>query len=122
MGTSRIPTTTTAPTAEQEWTVNDMQVIDKEVLVDRLAELADLNREWKPEFTEFCEEMICMVEDMPYWNDTDFREGVVRCKDCERRAKSADLTDSVYCPWLKLQMRKTDFCSYGERKETNHEH
>lgn len=42
---------------------------------------------------------------------------VVRCKDCERRNKSADLTDTIYCPWLKLQMRKTDFCSYGERRE-----
>ena len=42
---------------------------------------------------------------------------VVRCKDCERRNKSADLTNTVYCPWLKLSMRKEDFCSYGERKE-----
>lgn len=41
---------------------------------------------------------------------------VVRCGECERRCKSADLTDSVYCPWLKLQMRKNDFCSYGERR------
>lgn len=44
---------------------------------------------------------------------------VVRCGECERRNKSADLTDTIYCPWLKLQMRKTDFCSYGERKEDN---
>ena len=42
---------------------------------------------------------------------------VVRCAECERRSKSADLTDTVYCPWLKQQMRKTDFCSYGERKD-----
>lgn len=42
---------------------------------------------------------------------------VVRCGECERRNKSADLTDSVYCRWLKLQMRKKDFCSYGERRE-----
>ena len=41
---------------------------------------------------------------------------VVRCGECERRNKSADLTDTVYCPWLKLQMRKNDFCSYGERR------
>lgn len=41
---------------------------------------------------------------------------VVRCKDCDRRNKSADLTDTVYCRWLRTQMRKTDFCSYGERK------
>lgn len=42
---------------------------------------------------------------------------VVRCGECERRSKSADLTDTVYCPWLKQQMRKTDFCSYGERRD-----
>ena len=44
---------------------------------------------------------------------------VVRCGECERRSKSADLTDTIYCPWLKQQMKKTDFCSYGERKENN---
>lgn len=44
-------------------------------------------------------------------------ELVVRCGECERRNKSADLTDTIYCPCLKLQMRKTDFCSYGERKD-----
>ena len=44
---------------------------------------------------------------------------VVRCGECERRSKSADLTDSVYCPWLKQQMRKSDFCSYGKRREVD---
>ena len=42
---------------------------------------------------------------------------VVRCGNCERRNKSADLTDTIYCPWLNLQMRKGDYCSYGERKD-----
>lgn len=42
---------------------------------------------------------------------------VVRCKDCERRSKSADLTDTIYCKWLDLQMPKDAFCSYGERKD-----
>lgn len=41
---------------------------------------------------------------------------VVRCGECERRNKSADLTDSIYCRWLKCQMRKNDFCNYGERR------
>lgn len=44
-------------------------------------------------------------------------EVVVRCGECERRNKSADLTDMVLCPWLNMPMRKTDFCSYGERKD-----
>lgn len=42
---------------------------------------------------------------------------VVRCKDCERRDKSADLTISVYCPCFGQKMRKTDFCSCGVRKD-----
>lgn len=44
---------------------------------------------------------------------------VVRCKDCERRSKSADLTDTVWCPWLQQQMQKTDFCSYGKRRDND---
>ena len=43
---------------------------------------------------------------------------VVRCGECERRNKSADLADTVYCPWLHgLTMSKNDFCSYGEREK-----
>ena len=42
---------------------------------------------------------------------------VVRCAECERRMKSADLTHSVYCLWHGMDMRKSDFCSYGERKD-----
>lgn len=41
---------------------------------------------------------------------------VVRCGECEKRNKSADLTGSIYCRWLKCQMRKNDFCSHGERR------
>lgn len=42
---------------------------------------------------------------------------VVRCGECERRVKSADLTDSVLCRWLhNLQMPKNGYCCYGERK------
>ena len=39
---------------------------------------------------------------------------VVRCKDCDRRNKSADLANTVLCKWLhNITMNKTDFCSYG---------
>lgn len=41
---------------------------------------------------------------------------VVHCGECERRSKGADLTNTIYCPWIKQQMNKTDFCSYGQRK------
>ena len=44
---------------------------------------------------------------------------VVRCGECEKRSKSADLTYTIYCPWLGQQMDKNDFCSYGERKDGN---
>ena len=42
---------------------------------------------------------------------------VVRCGECERRDKLSDLTDTVYCHWYLETMYKTDFCSYGKRKE-----
>lgn len=42
---------------------------------------------------------------------------VVRCGECERRDKSADLTRTVWCKVLRCGMRKDSFCSYGERKE-----
>lgn len=41
---------------------------------------------------------------------------IVRCGECERRDKTADLTNTILCPWLEVEMRKTDFCSYGERR------
>ncbi len=44
---------------------------------------------------------------------------VVRCKDCENRRKSADLTDSVLCAWHGFSMPKDGFCSYGERSGDN---
>lgn len=49
-----------------------MRLIDKDALVDRLTRLLEANREWKPEYAEFCEEMICMVEDTPFWEESDF--------------------------------------------------
>lgn len=42
---------------------------------------------------------------------------VVRCKDCEKRDKSADLTFDVFCRWFEAVMDKNDFCSEGERRE-----
>jgi hypothetical protein len=43
---------------------------------------------------------------------------VVRCGECDRRIKSADLTNTVLCGWLhKITMNKDDFCSYGVKME-----
>lgn len=41
---------------------------------------------------------------------------VVRCGECALRDKTADLTHTIYCPWIGQQMRKSDFCSHGERR------
>lgn len=41
---------------------------------------------------------------------------VVRCKDCERRDKTADLTNDILCPYMEAIMPKNAFCSYGERR------
>ena len=46
---------------------------------------------------------------------------VVRCGECDRRIKSADLTNTVLCGWLhKITMNKDDFCSYGAKMEDKH--
>lgn len=43
---------------------------------------------------------------------------VVRCGECDRRIKSADLTNTVLCGWFrKITMNKDDFCSYGAKME-----
>lgn len=43
---------------------------------------------------------------------------VVRCGECDRRIKSADLTNTVLRGWLhKITMNKDDFCSYGAKME-----
>ena len=68
-----------------------------------------------------------VFERIPTWNDAVSLVGsqpyidavpVVRCKECVRRNKSADLTDTVLCTWLhNLTIPKDGFCSYGKRKE-----
>ena len=37
----------------------------------------------------------------------------VTCGECERRNKSADLSNDVYCKWLRIVMPKDGFCNYG---------
>lgn len=45
---------------------------------------------------------------------------VVHCKDCERRNKSADLSNTVLCSWLhNLEMPKDGFCNYGIGNEVD---
>lgn len=43
---------------------------------------------------------------------------VVRCKDCMFRCEPIEFGE-LYCPILNVPMNNDDFCSYGERKESN---
>lgn len=43
---------------------------------------------------------------------------VVRCKDCMFRCEPIEFGE-LYCPVLNGPMNNDDFCSYGERKESN---
>ena len=83
-------------------------------LISRSALIAEINRIGGHLYSEWeTAGVLSMAERIPAVDAV----AVVRCKDCDRRNKSADLTDTVYCRWFRAQMRKTDFCSYGERKE-----
>ena len=43
---------------------------------------------------------------------------VVRCKDCKNNPGLKTKTkDMLWCRKWQKEVRKTDFCSYGERKE-----
>lgn len=46
------------------------------------------------------------------------RVPVVRCKDCMFRCEPIEFGE-LYCPVLNGSMNNDDFCSYGERKESN---
>ena len=91
-----------------------MRLINGSSVVFRVEEIP-IPTDKNQSFYEGCRYMQKRVLRILHTSKTIDAEVVCRCKDCERRNKSADLTDTVYCPWLKLQMRKDDFCSYGER-------
>ena len=47
---------------------------------------------------------------------------VVRCKDCKHEISTADIrarTGSYWCNYKLQPCDADDFCSYGERKESN---
>lgn len=46
---------------------------------------------------------------------------VVRCKDCKHYALWADGRAMFHCDKHDCTMYDDDFCSYGERKENDHE-
>lgn len=104
---------TTAPTAEQEWTVNDMNISEAKQVLSGLLDAFDQHEHGDYFYDHGWEVCEAVILAMP----TIDAVPVVRCGECEKRSKSADLTYTIYCPWLGQQMDKTDFCSYGERKD-----
>ena len=123
--------TTTAPTAEQEWTVNDMRLIDADALKEMLIKERDaiplkrteryglgcefpnhhgesmrggINKAFK------CMEKVPTIDAVP----------VVRCRDCVNGelCLNAQGAEYVVCSmdehhvWLP-----NGFCSYGERRD-----
>ena len=77
---------------------------------DKLIEICDTNNGWVDE--------IPAEQFADYLSENDVVK-VVRCKDCKHFSEN-DTTR--YCEfhstyWEKFIMRRTDYCSYGERKE-----
>ena len=46
---------------------------------------------------------------------------VVRCKDCKYKSYGVDYMWCDHAQGLANSIKDDDFCSYGERKETDHE-
>ena len=102
---------TTAPTAEQEWTVNDMRLLDADALYAEFEKAAWYNNADRDEVAE------PLVLDAP----TIDAVPVVRCKDCKHRKLSGAAPFMYYCcnnnDGLVGALREDDFCSYGELKD-----
>ena len=105
-----------APTAEQEWTVNDMQLIDAMAYRKVLEEEKDYQLEHcKDSFKYRCgiEIAIADLGDAP----TIDAVPVVRCKDCDHGLRCVDGYVRCSHPVGKVILMKwSDFCSYGERR------
>ena len=100
----------TAPTAEQEWTVNDMRLINEIAYQERLAKIPMEERTFR--------KAVEVAEDMPTVDSVE----VVRCKDCKHykpQKKSAHWENRTnYCNRIvTTKVQPYDFCSYGERKD-----
>lgn len=46
---------------------------------------------------------------------------VVRCKDCKYRYLSGVGKQYYVCDFLDAELKENGYCSYGERKEQEHE-
>ena len=89
-------------------------LIDKDDLVDRITELAEINREWKPEFAEFCDEMVCMIEDTPFWSRTDLEPEPVKHGRWDDSGRSAfgDGSLAIRCSECGCALHEDEYQKY----------
>lgn len=95
-----------------------MRLIDASRAIARVEEIPIL-KDKNQAFYEGCRYMQKRVLRIFHTSKTIDSVPVVRCGECEKRDKSADLTNDVFCRWFEAVMSKTDFCSAGERKEAD---
>ena len=67
------------------------------------------NKELKRERDQAVEELHRNTDAVP----------VVRCKDCVYKASAEVIDGFLICPASGMEICDDDFCSYGERKESN---
>ena len=99
----------------QEWTVNDMRLIDADAL-------KEFYGKWSNKHTEFLKPEVDIYIDRQPTIDA---VPVVRCRECKYWKHSGSkagnsFSDMEYiggCEFTKYYRRESDFCSYGERKD-----
>ena len=71
-----------------------------------------------PGLADGCEKSKCPLWQAPNMDAVP----VVRCKSCAY-AKWSERNQSYYCQrrWAMHKVRERDFCSYGRRRETDHD-
>lgn len=76
---------------------------------DYIKELEAENKQLRRERDQAVEELHRNTDAVP----------VVRCKDCVYKASAEVIDGFLICPASGMEICDDDFCSYGERKESN---
>ena len=106
---------TTAPTAEQEWTVNDMRLGDLDALREELQSMRVTlgGKDIYPGATKLS--VLQRIDEQP----TIDAVPVVRCVNCIHYGAEASAFDAwtPFCLKHKMTTFPDDYCSYGEKKD-----
>ena len=98
---------TTAPTAEQEWTVNDMRLIDADALFKEFEKAAWYNNMDRDGVAEEFLLLMPAIDAVP----------VVRCKDCIRCDEERTLLGTVFfCDHWVRNTESDGYCHEGFAK------